>query len=164
MTLSPSSARNNPRAFTLLELIIVLAIAALLAGLAVPAAARAMAGATPRSTLTDLRANLALARAAALKAGEPVQATVTLEKDALSVTYQDKSRAIRAAWLPDTAEQTAPQSVRFDPMGLADRRKLQFSAPSSDDAAPTIWAIPFDPVSGAVGKPAPEVSSQGTPR
>jgi len=142
-------------AFTLLELLVVLSIVGLIAAVAIPAASNAMRGASPRSSLTEVRSQLALARAEALRTGRAVEARMTSDSGSIVVAYAEREKQIRAVWLAENAEPTRPETVRFDSMGLADRREVQFvaSRPEGAGASGIIWRLAFDPVSGAVGRP-----------
>jgi prepilin-type N-terminal cleavage/methylation domain-containing protein len=144
--------RDSRGAFTLLELLVVIAIVGLIAGVTVPAAARLLAGSNPRESLREVRAELAMARAEALRAAEGVEATVTLAERSLRVSYLEHEREVAARWLdPSGGGEEAAQGVMFDPMGLASRKELVFSDARRDPG--TIWLIPFDPVSGRPGDP-----------
>lgn len=149
--------RDSRGAFTLLELLVVIAIVGLIAGVAVPAAARQLSGANPRESLQSVRAELAMARAEALRAAEAIEATVTAADRAIRVSYRDHERDVAARWIglsandPSADDAEAVQVVIFDPMGLTSRKELAFSDARREPG--TIWLIPFDPVSGRVGEP-----------
>ncbi len=142
-------------AFTLLELLVVLSIVGLLAAVAIPAATSAMRGASPRSSLSEVRSQLALARAKALRSGRAVEARLTSEDGSIVVAYADREKQVRAVWLAESEEPSPPETVRFDSLGLADRREVQFVASRAEGAGASgiIWRLAFDPVSGAVGRP-----------
>ena len=144
--------RDNRGAFTLLELLVVIAIVGLIAGVSVPAATRLLAGSNPRESLREVRAELAMARAEALRSAQDVEATVTPTEGALRVSYLERRREAPARWVdPSGGESEGEQRVVFEPMGLASRKELVFSDPRREPG--TIWLIPFDPVSGRVGEP-----------
>jgi len=142
------------RAFTLLELLVVLSIAGLIAALAVPAVTKTLRGASPRSSLSDVRATLSLARAEALKAGRAVEARLSVGEDEIVIAYADHEKRINAFWLDENNEEPlSARAVRFDSMGRANRENMEFLAASDNDARGIIWRLAFDPVSGAVGRP-----------
>lgn len=160
MTRSRSSERckrgrgARRAAFTLFELLLVLVIAGLVVGVAIPVTARLLSGADPAQALTTLRGELSAARAEALRRGESV--TVELEpfSRGFRARWGGRERAIAAGWLaPPSGEPEVPWRVRFDASGLPDRAALDF--PERTDNGVTIWRLNFDPVSGAVGIPVP---------
>jgi type IV fimbrial biogenesis protein FimT len=79
MSQLPQAASMRWRGFTLLELLCVLSIAAVLAGLAVPAWRQPLAAAAVRAAASQALSGLALARRTALATGRP--ATLCLTAD-----------------------------------------------------------------------------------
>jgi prepilin-type N-terminal cleavage/methylation domain-containing protein len=69
-------AAGGEGGFTLLEALVALAIFGLLSGLMFPAVAQGVAGAAFEQAASGLRADLAMARAQALRTGAPVELVV----------------------------------------------------------------------------------------
>jgi type II secretory pathway pseudopilin PulG len=132
--------------------VVVIAIVGLLAGVVIPSAARLLAGGDPRRTLDAVAAELALARAEALRESRTVLVRVSAADDAILIEHGNGSRSLQARWLGPPAEGAigpAGVEVAFDPTGLASRRSLVFSDEGGEGGR--LWSIPLDPVSGAVG-------------
>ncbi len=160
MTRSRSTKRcsltssTRPAAFTLLELIVVLAIVSLLAAVAVPSAARALRGTTPTRSLQEVQSTLALARAQALREARPVEVSITIETASIAIGWADHRRTIAASWISSPREHSGPSRVEFDSVGLASVQALNFR--EKWEPADILWSLPFDPISGSVGRPARE--------
>lgn len=89
---------GSPRGFTLIELIVVMAMIGLIAALAMPDFHRAMPGMELRSSLETLTAELRRTRAAALRTGAPRALVI----DLANASYRDASG--RRIALPEQVE------------------------------------------------------------
>lgn len=162
------------RAFTLLELLVVLAIAGLLAGAVVPGVARLIGDGGPEATLEKVRESLVLARAEALRSSRQTSVEIRAGAGAIEVHREgprqgrggERVRRLEAEWLAEapfgaaaigeavgTPEPRASRRVVFDSLGRASAGELRFVA-AGDGAGGggTIWKIRFDPMTGTVGR------------
>jgi len=162
------------RGFTLLELLVVLAIAGLLAGAVVPGVARLIKDGGPEATLEKVRESLVLARAEALRASRPATVEIRAGGGAIEVRREglregrggERVRRLEAAWLADApfgaaaiggvvsdGEPRASRRVVFDSLGRASAGAIRFTeAGGGASGAGTMWEIRFDPVTGSVGR------------
>jgi len=154
---SKSSDSNRRRAFSLLELLVVLALLGLVAAVVAPGAARLLAGGAERTRRAELLQFLVARRLDALTGATRVEVELVWRPDAtLTVSAAGASRAFDD-WpdplgaTPDPPAETAAR-VAFGPEGRASRRHIAFRAPGAGAQAPpgsdTMWAVVFDPVSG----------------
>lgn len=95
------------RGFTLLELLVVLAIVGLSAGIMVPALSRAVDAAQERAWTQELGAALAALPLKAFQSGQPLQ----LDAGAVRALLPDQ--------LPTDAEITLLEPLRYSAMGMA---------------------------------------------
>lgn len=152
------------RAFTLLELILVLAVVALMMGVAAAALMRSESGPVKaRRGLAEVVMHLRAARADAMVTRSPVAVELVddpNEADAgrmLTRRVDDDKRRAREVDLggvgaldPHGGWATAAQGVRvrFDASGRSDARGWRFAERSGERAGRIVWVIVFDPVSG----------------
>ncbi len=78
--------------FTLLEMLVVLAIAALITGIGAPAIERVLAGQAFRADLAKVESELASARADAIRTGFPVRASLNDGGRALAITGKPQQK------------------------------------------------------------------------
>lgn len=130
-----SKGRPLVAGFSLLELMVALAIAALLVGLAAPIAARLHDSMTYRSAVGDLVSGLAAARYKAIQRGAPVD--LILEPDArrYRLTEQEWKSLPEALRFSMVAAQELSQAtgqgvVRFYPDGSASGGSIEVIRPS----------------------------------
>jgi general secretion pathway protein H len=123
--------RASEAGFTLLEAMVALAIFGLISGLAFPALFQGVAGAAFDQAASGLRADLAMARAQALRTGAPVELVVDAAGRGYGWTPGPQRELIA-----DVALAPAGARVRFYPDGSssggvlslqAARRAAQFS-------------------------------------
>lgn len=149
---SSATAKARP-AFTLLELIIVLAIAGMLAAVAAVGIASSSQTREHRNAINHLSAQLRLARIAAMKKGEPVAVSISIAPDAIACEFADArteipARNLRIAAINGAEPPEQWEGLTFEPDGRTTARSIAFaSAQTSDTLLPT---IEFDPISGAI--------------
>jgi prepilin-type N-terminal cleavage/methylation domain-containing protein len=139
-------------AFSLLELLVVLAILGLVAAISAPGAARLLAGGAERTRRAELTQFLLARRLDALRDARRVEIAFDWTPDAgLRLTSADLTRAW-PDWPDPLAAAPAPagpatERLAFDAEGRADRREIRFRA-SGADGSDRMWAVSLDPVSG----------------
>ncbi|MEQ9616596.1 MAG: type II secretion system protein [Phycisphaerales bacterium] len=167
-------SRARARAgFTLLELVIVVAMIGVLAALSVTSLARSSAEASIERAASDLTARLLLRRAEALKGGTPTPVEFRAEGATLEL-LPVRETASSHAWTLGRAEDTIAlttadsekpgpsASFAFVPTGRATTREFTVRAQDSGD---TIILIRFDPISGeprSVPRPSDAAARDGT--
>ncbi len=107
----PGQNRHRVRGFTLLELLVVLAVISLVVGLAVPRIAGALPGAQIKSAAFDLAAALRAARSHAIRGNQEAVFTLDVESRRYSMAGKNKSRDLPGD-LKVTLETV--QSERYD--------------------------------------------------
>lgn len=145
----------SPRAFTLLELLVVLAIVGAMAGLAGVGLARSISHEGNLQHARAVAASLASARVAALRTGRPVQAELISGADQLLLVVTPGSSR---RWAPPpftlADEQGRPVErlvIAFAASGRTPSSAVGLVAPGQGSATSgaTIMWINFDPISGA---------------
>jgi len=134
---SRSGCRRAGRGFTLLELLVVLTIVGLSAGIMVPALSRAVDAAQERAWTQELGAALAALPLKAFHGGQPLQ----LDAEAVRALLPDQ--------LPPDAEITLLEPLRYSAMGMARGGMLRVR---TSQGRVHEWRI--EPVSGQVRRPA----------
>lgn len=149
------SRQRTAAAFTLLELLIVLALIAVVGGLAASGIVASQRGDETRAALMSIVDAATLARTEAMRTARATSVTVALDGEHLRLTYPPRGET-RRRWggvRPiDAAGQLATLSARFDSLGRSDTRSWrieQVRGGSGRGEAVRIWQIEFDPVSGA---------------
>ena len=150
---SSDSNRRRPRAFSLLELLVVLGLLGLVAAVVAPGAARLLAGGAERTRRAELLQFLVARRLDALTGATRIEVELVWRPDAtLTLTGAGASRAFDdwpdpLAGAPDPPAETAAR-VAFGPEGRAGRRHIAFRDAQAPPGSDTMWAVVFDPVSG----------------
>ncbi len=159
LTIQAQSGRG--RGFTLLELIVVLAIAGMLAGVVALGIGRGSQTRDQRNAITHLASELQLARVEAMKHGEAVGVTIRATETALECDYADLSRRFTCSGLVISQIDNEPTplhepdegmmgrvEVVFEPDGRTRRRMIAFASGGGSDTL--LPRIEFDPISGAI--------------
>lgn len=171
-------ARTASRAFTLLEMIIVLAVLSLVVGIAAPRFASSASGAQSREAVRGLVDALTAQRAETIRAMRPSVVFVVGQRDRVSLVTTDAADATSTAlesmlterggvsapfrelgaWrgvaLADPATGASAATarrvlqVRFDPLGRATAADGGIALVAPGDDD-RIWRLEFDPISGA---------------
>lgn len=126
-------SRRAGRGFTLLELLVVLAIVGLSAGIMVPALSRAVDAAQERAWTQELGAALAALPLKAFHGGQPLQ----LDAGAVRALLPDQ--------LPPGAEITLLEPLRYSAMGMARGGLLRVRTSQG-----RVYEWRIEPVSGRV--------------
>ena len=145
-TQSPAarSIRNNPRGFTAIELVIVMAIVTVLAALALPDLSNLLVNQRLRSAGTDLMSSLIVARSEAIKRNGPVEIRPASGTDwtkgwVVSATASNEQIDKRNPLGSNVAVSLAPASITYQHNGrlsVAATNKVQFSDNRSGSALP----------------------------
>lgn len=85
----PGTHRRAARGFTLIELMVVVALAAIVASIAAPSFRELMVGTRTRSAASALHESLWLARSEAIKRNKPVTFTLTTLQEGWTITPLD---------------------------------------------------------------------------
>lgn len=140
--------------FTLLELVVILALAGLIAGLTIAAVGRVSGAAADRRTIGEISAWVSSARVEAMRSSDDVDVEVRGTDDGLRGTAGGRTASWRTALRPVDAASgpIAAHEASFAPSGRTRARLWRFMASADGD---TIWTVAFDPVSGAptIGDP-----------
>lgn len=144
----PSRSCGTGRAvgFTLIELMVVLGIFAMAAGLVAAGLGSSSARARERRALEGLATELLVARIDAMRTGTARDLTARIADASLSTHRAGRERQ----WKAGTLVGRAPNqhfAVRFDPCGRTTERRWEFAR--EGQSANTLFVIEFDPVSGA---------------
>lgn len=145
---------RGARGFTLLELVLVLAILALAAGMIVPAMGGWSRAGKLREAVGGIRTMLLVERVEAMRRGERRRLEVTAGESGLAATSGGE---LRSSWdaggigLRDSAGRVVERlAAEFDASGRTVERRWEFRAEGPrGGGAGTMWAIVFDPVTGA---------------
>lgn len=124
--------RSNATGFTLLELLVVLSIVALTAGLMLPSASRWIDATRERGWRDDLRAGLTALPVRAFQKGEPM----VLDADAI--------RAL-APSVPDSVQIKLSKSLAYSANGVAGGVELTLRP---QGGKPEVWIV--EPITGLV--------------
>ena len=92
----PGQSHHRVRGFTLLELLVVLAVISLVVGLAVPRIAGALPGAQIKGAAYDLAVALRAARSHAIRSNQEAVFTLNVESRRYSMAGENKSRDLPA--------------------------------------------------------------------
>ena len=146
--MEPATVRKlAARGFTLLELIVVMLIIGLAAGLAAPSIARSMDAVKVRAQIASFAALLRHAREQAITSGR--QHSVVIDSQAAQIRLiagddeVKRKRAFPAGW---AFEGTATQNltVRFEPQGSSSGAEFRIVA------AATVYQVTVDSMTGRV--------------
>lgn len=134
------------RGFTLLELIVVLLLLALAAGLVMPAVGRSLEAVRARGEIAGFSALLRHAREQAITSRRPHAVVVDPNERQVRILADDevrKTRALPAGW---TIEATPPPNltVRFEPQGNSSGGEFRIVA------GPAVYHVTVDAVTGRV--------------
>ena len=106
------------RGFTLIELMVALAVAGVLMGLAVPSFFESTARARLQGAINELAIDLQYARSEAVRERAPV--TLTVAASGASYTIANATRTLKAVTLPAGVSLTADATVSYDALrGMA---------------------------------------------
>lgn len=137
------------RGFTMLELVVVLALLALVVGLVLPSLGSWSRAGRARDAVFGVQAVLLTERAEAMRRAERRSVELLVDERGLSVKAGEDQRAWDAPGLRVRDAKGAivtRASAEFDGSGRTGARRWTIE-PS--DGGGTLWAIEFDPVSGA---------------
>lgn len=136
------------RAFSLLELIVVLVLMGIAVGLVAPAVARSAGAGREQRAMGDLATTLAAARLDAIRSGRDVEIELLQSESALVIRREDESR-VMTDWplvmIDDDERDIESRALRIDIRGRTAADRLAFR---SRETTSRIWAIAFDPVGG----------------
>jgi len=150
MAISPQPARTRtPRGFSLLEIIIVLVLMGLVAGLVAPTVTRSASVGHERRVLGELINTMLARRLDAIRSGHDVRVQITLDEGRrLTLRVGDREHH----WdnwpldlLDEAGEPGGQAHITFDLRGRADMESLTLRSARSPGR---IWRIEFDPVGG----------------
>jgi general secretion pathway protein H len=136
----------SQRGFTLLELVVVLFVIALAAGLAAPAVSRSTDALRMRTEIAAFSAVLRQAREQAISTRHAHRVVVDPAGHQVRVLVGDevrRTRAIPARWTINTPESSS-LAVRFEPHGSSSGGEYRIAA---DDVT---WRVTVDPFTGRV--------------
>ena len=136
----------NQRGFTLLELVVVLFVMALAAGLAAPSITRSTDALRTRTEIASFSSFLRHAREQAISTRRPHRVVVDPNDHLVRVYVADevrRTRGIPARWTFDTRDASS-LAVRFEPYGSSSGGEYRINA---DDVA---WRVTIDAFTGRV--------------
>ncbi|MAY74369.1 MAG: hypothetical protein CMJ31_06515 [Phycisphaerae bacterium] len=140
------SCTRSERGFSLLEMVVVLAIVGGVMGLVAPRVASAISGDSPREQTRSLRQWMAERRIEAIESRERSQIVLSFDvRDGLVAHSGDVERVWPRWKLPPVGDDGKPAKsveVSFSGDGRSDRVSVTFGERD------TVWQIDFDPVTG----------------
>ena len=141
-----SGVKVNQRGFTLLELVVVLFVMALAAGIAAPSIARSTDSLRMRSEIAGFSAFLRHAREQAISTRRPHRVVVDPSDHVMRVYAGEdvrRTRTLPSRWTFDASD-AARLAVRFEPQGSSSGGEYRIAA---DDVT---WRVTIDPFTGRV--------------
>ena len=165
--------RHRSLGFSLLELVVVLALVGMLAGVVGVAAARSTPAVRERDSLRAMAAVLAQARVEAMRRGVPVCASIEVDERDLGIMGPGTLRRVSRHGLiaiDEAANHLERLDACFDASGRTDQRVWRFisaavnrtellnagvlgapweEAGRKGEVRGRVWRIVFDPISGA---------------
>ena len=151
------AADRRVKGFTLFELIIVLAIMGMLAGVVAVGVGRSSGIRHQRDAITNIASQLQLARVEAMKRGEQIEATITLNESGIGCGFAGREHEFPCAGLEIAAVdgQEPPEGwdvegvrILFEADGRTRSRVIAFAGAGGSDTL--LPHIEFDPISGAI--------------
>ena len=145
MTRSKTLPSLREAGFTLLELIVVMAILALTAALALPNGERTRRGLTLQATALDLASSLKNARSAAIQSNREHKLVIDLAGRRFWAEGQGPAHALPRELIVSTEVPLGEQadagvaSVRFRPDGSSSGGKIKFEAPRQTALVSIDW-------------------------
>ena len=142
---------RRPSGFTLVELIVVLAILGALAALAVPSFSRTIASARLRAGATEVRATLARARALAVLGGQVRSVAFDLDRGEYGIDNEALLRRLpdpvrwEALRVVSERKERGSARVLFFPDGSAEEAEVTVTLPDGGRIRVTV-----DPLTGIV--------------
>lgn len=140
---------KRPAGFSLLELVLVLALAGLLAAVVVPSLPGALESARLRGSAADVRATLALARTLAVSDGRSRTVAFDLGRGEYGIDEGARKRLLpegirlSAVRVSDVAAESGVARVRFYPDGSADAAEVAIASEGGGGAR-----VSVDPLTG----------------
>jgi type II secretion system protein H len=140
---------RNGYGFTLAELLVVLFLLALVAGLALPAAGRGVETIQLRADVAGLAAFLRYGREQAITAREPREVRIDPDARSLSLLAVDRDAPLRTRALSPRlrvqAEPPTASTITFSPQGLTSGGSFRVEGPDR-----RAYQIVVDPMTGRV--------------
>ncbi len=160
--------RAARRGFSLIELIVVLALVGLVAGLVAPAVGRAWGRDAERRQLIELTGALGAERVEAMRVRRPMVVRLTagegdLRMSAAPEGEEPGASRVWGGWrstLVDAEGEALPEAgLAFDALGRASVREVIFRGSADESGSDRMWRIVLDPVSG---KPSLSIDTEKT--
>ncbi len=131
--------------FTLLELLVVLAILGMLSALVAPAISRSLSGPDIVSTVRSLVSNLNLARSTAITRNQEVALTIDLDKHEYTITGLNNKQSlpdnidIRMLTVENELIDETRAAIRFFPDGSSTGGRVTISGNNTTQAVDINW-------------------------